>query len=219
MTNKVSVYEEEFFLSAKRRALLAYVVAGICLTIALVSVGAVLMLTPLKETKPYVFLVDETTGTTQRGVEISPMQISEENAVIQANVVRYVIDRETYDTFDNTSRIRSVLDLSESHASEGLKQLWGNVETNAQHPDTVYGPTVRVLVKVTGVTMLDDNIAQVFIYRTREQKGFEAVENRSLVTVGFQFDPTRVNTVEELWDNPLGFVVTDYRLDGQATGN
>lgn len=219
MSREPSLYEEEIFLSAKRRALIAWVVAAASMLLALLAVIAVLLLTPLKQTKPYVLMIDENTGIMQRAVEIPAMRISEENAVIQANVVRYVIDRETYDTFDNTDRIHDILTLSQGNAADTLKQLWGNAETNAQHPDKIYGPTVRVLVKVTGVTMLNESTAQVFTLRTREQKGFASVESRSIAVVNFRFDTTRVKTVEELWDNPLGFVVLNYRLDSQSTGN
>jgi len=182
------------------------------------AVGSVLLLTPLKETKPYVLMVNTETGATQRAVSVDGMQISEEMAVKQANVVRYVIDRETYDTYDNQDRIQRILELSDGRSRDSLRSYWSDPENNVNHPDKTYGQNVRVLVSVTGIVPVNDNVFQVFITRTRKERGLPDVENRSTATVGFNFDPTVVQSVEDVWDNPLGFQVTDYRLDLQTSG-
>ena len=209
-------HAEEIYLSAKSRALWMTIVAGVSLLIAAVAVLTLLVMMPLKSTTPYLFMVNEETGATQRLAEVQPMDISEQMAVVQANVVRYVIDRETYDTFDNDTRVRSILNLSEGNAAQTLRAIWANPNENATHPDKVYGETVRIKTTVTGVTMLSDAIAQVFITRTRLQAGQPPIESRGIATVGFFFDPAGVKSVAQIWENPLGFRVKDYRLDAQA---
>ena len=211
-----SHYAEEIYLNARSRATWATVVAGVSLMIALAAVLAIVFMMPLKRTTPYLFMVNEETGATQRLVEVQPMDISEQTAVVQANVVRYVIDRETYDTYDNDVRVRNVLRLSEGEAAQTLRTNWADPANNANHPDKVYGETVRIKTSVTGVTMLSDDLAQVFMTRARVQKGQPTIESRGIATVGFLFDPSSVKSVEQIWENPLGFRVINYRLDGQA---
>lgn len=214
-----TTFEEEIFLSARRRAALAWVFAGICLLIALASVFAVAALVPLKESRPYLFMVNETNATTERVVEVQPMDIAEDEAVIQANVVRYVIDRETYDKHDNRTRIERVVRLSGDTALNDLQDTWADPSTNDAHPDKLYGDTVRILTRVRSVSLDTRNdTALVFLTLERRQSGTRPVTANGVASLSYAFDPASVRTIEELWDNPLGFKVLTYRLDRQTGG-
>jgi type IV secretion system protein VirB8 len=216
--NPQDIYADEVFLSARKRANRAHLVSLFCLAIAGLSMIGWIMVLPLKQTKPYVIFTNSETGATQRMVDVEAMNLTEEEAVVQANVVRYVLDRETYDAYDNSERIRNVLKLSDGQASTDLKDIWSRPDDNPNHPDVQYGKAVRVHVEITGVTLLDNNIAQVFVNRTRKQRNVLDVTSRSLITLQFKFEPSAIRKVEDVWDNPLGFKVTDYRIDLQSAG-
>ena len=44
------------------------------------------------------------------------------------------------------------------------------------------------------------------------------VERAFVATVGFAFRPRVGSTLEAVWRNPLGFVVTSYRIDAETVG-
>lgn len=98
-------FEDEVFFQLRSQRNRWMIVAILALVIAVVAMGVVLALLPLKEVKPYVIMVDKTTGAAEKIVQVRPVNLSEQEAVRQANLVSYVSDRETYDASDNETRI------------------------------------------------------------------------------------------------------------------
>ena len=74
--------------------------------------GAV-SLFPLKSVEAFVVVVDKETGEMDRVSQVAALTLDESDAIIQANLVAYVDDRETYDLTDGEQRINSVLDRSD----------------------------------------------------------------------------------------------------------
>ena len=214
---EVTEYEQEIFLGARRRASLAWFVAILSLVTAICAVLAVMLLVPLKRTEPYIITVNETTGVAQRLVQLTPTDLAGDKAIIEANIHRYVIDRETYDQFDNAARIEQVMSRSDETAEETLSDLWADPQDNPDHPDRTYGPNVRVVVKITDVSSQPgSNTALVFLERQRLERNQPTVVDRGIASVQFEFKPGEIRTPEAAWNNPLGFRVTSYRLDRQA---
>ena len=58
-------WDRERFVAANRSKRLAWIVAGAASVIALVGIGSVAMLSPLKTVVPYVVTVDRSTGATE----------------------------------------------------------------------------------------------------------------------------------------------------------
>ena len=220
MMNKPTLFEQEIFLTARKRSYWACVVAGLSLGVAVASVSALAALIPLKETRPYLFLLDKTNGAMERVVEVQPMDIAEEDAVIQANIVRYVIDRETYDTYDNQERIKRIIELSDEDARKDMLDIWDNPETNQDHPDNIYGQNIRIRAIVKSVTLDPVNsTALVFTTLIRKQRSIPDVVAQTVISLGYVFDPASVQSQAQLWNNPLGFKIINYRLDRQSKGN
>ncbi len=65
--------------------------------------------------------------------------VTANQAIIEAEVFRYVTDREVYNQHDNDLRIRSVLRRSDGAAESGLRQLWNSA--NADYPPQFMGQT------------------------------------------------------------------------------
>ena len=207
-------FAEEVFFSLRRQRNVFMWTSLLCLVIALVAVTAVLGLTPLKEVRPYVVMVDSTTGEAEKIVEVRPVGLGEEEAVRQAELVRYVVDRETYDVADNAERIPDVLSRSADQAEDALRALW--TPAAEAYPPNLHGHETLLRVVVLSVTLLDEDTAQVRFRKTREAKGEKPISRDFVATLGFEFRPRVERRLEAVWANPLGFTVTNYRIDAET---
>jgi type IV secretion system protein VirB8 len=207
-------FEDEVFFGLQRRAALFGWIAGLSLATALCAVGAMVLMLPLKEIRPYVVMVDRQTGESELVVSTRPADLAETDAVRQAELVRYVTERETYDLADNRERIPQVLATSEGQAATSLRALW--TKESDQYPPALYGEDSLIRVKVRSVAILNDTTAQVRFTRTLEQPGLQPVVRAFVATVGFAFQPRVERTLEAVWQNPLGFTVTSYRIDAET---
>jgi len=117
-------FEDEVFFQLRSQRNRWMVVAVLALMLAVVAMVTVAALLPLKETKPFVVMVDRTTGEAEKVVQVRPANLEEQEAVRQAELVSYVIDRETYDVADNQTRIPDVLTRSQEQARSSLVSLW-----------------------------------------------------------------------------------------------
>lgn len=207
-------FEDEVFFQLRSQRNRWMVVAVLALILAVVAMGTVALLLPLKETKPFVVMVDRTTGEAEKIVQVRPVNLGEQEAVRQAELVSYVIDRETYDISDNQTRIPDVLTRSKEQARSSLVGLW--TKGNENYPPEIYNNRSRLLVKVISITLLSDATAQVRFRKVLETEGERNVERDFVATVGFEFQPKVERNLEDVWKNPLGFVVTNYRVDAET---
>jgi type IV secretion system protein VirB8 len=213
-TDTVHRFEDEVFFGLQRRSALFGWMAALSLATALCAVGAMAALLPLKEIRPYVVMVDRQTGESELVVSTRPADLAETDAVRQAELVRYVTERETYDTADNRERIPAVLATSQGQAATSLRALW--TQASDQYPPALYGEDSLIKVKVRSIAVLNDTTAQVRFTRQLEQPGMQPVVRAFVATVGFAFQPRVERTLEAVWKNPLGFTVTSYRIDAET---
>ena len=160
-------------------------------------------------------MVDRTTGQSEQVVQTRPANLSEQEAVQQAELVRYVTNRETYDPTDNRERIPAVERASVGQARESLVQLW-SARNGDQYPPTRYGRDTLITVKIASISILNDTTAQVRFTRRRENPNEQPIERDFVATVGFRFEPRTESRLEAVWRNPLGFEVTSYRVDAET---
>ncbi len=213
--------DELFFTLRQQRNSWAKIAVGSVL-LALLSIGCLLAILPLNETRPFVVMVDKTTGQAEKIVEVRPAMLDQQDAVRQAELVSYVVDRETFDPADNASRIPDVMTRSKEDAAATLASLW--TASSKQYPPTIYGSEVRVRVVVKSISISPSarrnapDLARVRITKFREEKGKEIVERTFVATVGFLFAPQANASLETVWKNPLGFTVVSYRIDAELAG-
>ena len=210
-------FEDEVFFQLRSQRNRWMVVAVLALIMAVVSMGAVVALLPLKEVKPFVVMVDKTTGTAEKIVQVRPVSLAEREAVRQAELVSYVIDRETYDIADNQTRIPDVLTRSQEQARNSLVALWTKGSEN--YPPEIYKTRSRLLVKIISIALLTETTAQVRFRKTLETEGEKPILRDFVATVGFNFQPRVERNLEDVWKNPLGFIVTNYRVDAETLSN
>ena len=207
-------FEDEVFFQLRSQRNRWMVVAILALMLAVVAMVTVSALLPLKETKPFVVMVDRTTGEAEKVVQIRPANLEEQEAVRQAELVSYVIDRETYDVADNQTRIPDVLTRSQEQARSSLVRLW--TKGNDNYPPDIFSNRSRLLVKIISITLLTDETAQVRFRKKLETEGERTVERDFVATVGFEFQPRVERNLEDVWKNPLGFAVSSYRVDAET---
>ena len=73
-----------------------------------------------------------------------------------------------------------------------------------------------ITVRVTSIVLLDGNTAQIRFIRHLEQPGIDPVVRDFVATIGFTFNPRVERNLELVWQNPLGFTVTSYRVDAET---
>ncbi len=192
---------------------------GLALLAALV---ALFMLIPLKSTEVVTLLVDKATGYVEvaRPLE-SGGPISEREAVTQANIVRFIRARETYDPPALRDNFELAALLSSGSASKELAEQFSL--TNPNSPMKLWGPTGRVKAYVKSVNFLThgwmDNpkapaTAAVRFMTTRTNEREQIIEHWA-ANVRFRYTQEPIRN-EWRFDNPLGFQVVEYRKDQET---
>jgi type IV secretion system protein VirB8 len=211
-----SFLEAEMFFGVKKRERIAYAVAGSGLAIGLMGMVAVVTLLPLKQTEAFLAVVDKDTGIAERVVAVEKAGIEQAEAIRQSLLFAYVTDRETYDQNDNERRILRAYTWSEGNARTSLVGLW--TEGHPAYPPKLYGTGGKVRVGILSITPVTETTAQVRFTRTwiADGEGIPDREGKFTATVTYRFEPTRQTALDLVWQNPTGFLVTDYRLTAET---
>lgn len=211
-------FEVDMIFGPRRRERFAYFIAAAGVIIGLTGFLGAISLLPLKTTETIVVVVDKETGDMDRVVNVEALTLDESDAIIQANLVAYVDDRETYDVTDGESRINSVLSRSDLDAARTLRDLWNS--SNEDYPINVYGRDAKIDVVIKSVNQIETGVAQVRFTRTlRNPRDTRTVTRSYVATLAYEFRPETRQRLQDVWANPLGFVVTSYRVDAETLEN
>lgn len=207
------VWEQEIIKQAKRSARVAWFFSIIFAGIALLSLLAVVLMLPLKSFEPYVVTVDQATGYIEVMSGLTrPSNLTEQQAITQANVVRYIRAREGYDPYAITENFGIAALLSADEAARELQTLYS--AANAQNPAKVYGRLKRVLVEIKSVTFPNTSTA-IVRFATNERSDTESIVRHWISVVRFRYTDTPMRN-EWRFENPLGFQVYAYRRDQET---
>ena len=218
MSKARDAFEADFIFGPRRRERFAYFIAAAGVIVGLAGFLGAVSLFPLKSVETFVVVVDKETGEMDRVSQVAALTLDESDAIIQANLVAYVDDRETYDLTDGEQRINSVLDRSDSEAARTLRDLWSS--TNEDYPITVYGREAKIDVVIRSVNQIEPGVAQVRFTRTlRRERDTRTVTRPYVATLAYEFRPETRQRLQDVWANPLGFVVTSYRVDAETLEN
>ena len=209
-----SLVEEEMFFGVRKRERLAWTLAIGGVATGLAGVVCVLLLLPLKQTEAFLAIVDKDTGVAERVVSVEKAGIDQAEGIRQALLYTYVIDRETFDANDNETRILQVYARSAEAARMSLVALW--TDGTATYPPTVYGASSKAAVKITSITPITATTYQVRFTKTLTVTGDPDRIGKFYATVTFRFTPSQQSAVQLVWENPTGFMVTDYRVTSES---
>jgi len=199
---------------AARETRIAWRVAAGASIIALLLALALAFLVPLKTVQPYVLTVDRQTGAVETATTVQSGRLSQNEAVIQAQLAGYVIARETFDATDLAEKYRRVQIMSARPvAAAYVAQM---AATNPESPLQSLNRGDTVSIKIRSVSLVSDNAALVRYTATRSAIGGGGAQPANFVSAisfGFNGRPLRQS---DRYDNPLGFQVTRYRRDAEG---
>ena len=168
---------------------------------------------PLKSFEPYIVEVDRSTGYVEVISGLTrPKNITEQEAITQANVVRYIRTREGYDPYNIEENFGLAALLSTGDAARDLQKLYS--AGNPQNPAKIYGKNKSVLVTVKSVSFPNTSTALVR-FLTEEKSDTDSVFRNYISVVRFRYTETPMKN-EWRFNNPLGFQVYDYRRDQET---
>ncbi len=210
MAGDAEIIEEELVYGARRREMLwqrlAFAGLGFgilgCLAAAAVAVLDV-------DPAPMIVPFDSETGMALPNASVRAVSLTERPAIIEAQVYRYVTDRETYNQLDNDLRVTRVLDQSDGAAAASMQALW--TSGHEAYPPASYGADARLEVEILSISHISNNRAQV---RLRKRLSSPRGNQTGLFTATllYSFRPEESRSIDDVWQNPFGFTVTEYAI-------
>ncbi len=207
------IWEQEIVKRAKRSRSLAWFVTTIFAGMTILSLLALVMLVPLKTFEPYIVEVDKNTGYIEVKSGLTrPTSLTEQQAVTQANIVRYIRAREGYDPYAIEQNFGIAALLSTGKAASDLQDLFSTA--NVKNPARAYGKNKRVTTEIASVT-LPNSSTGIVRFATNETSDTETIPRHWIAVVRYRYTDTP-ETNEWRFENPLGFQVYDYRRDQET---
>ncbi|WP_082517480.1 virB8 family protein [Variovorax sp. Root318D1] len=207
---------------ARRSERRAWWVAGSAVVMSLVLLGGYFYVLPLKEKVPYLVIADAYTGTSTaaRLTDDTALQrITTSEAINRSNVAHFVLARESYDlAITNLRDWTTVLTMSSGNVSGGYTNLYSS--GNPINPYTIYGKDKAIRVRILSITLIGGGGevpkgATVRFQRSvyNKQNGSSVPLDSKIVTMAFTYKSNLTMDEQQRIENPLGFQVTDYRVD------
>src|SRR6185437_302961 len=208
---------------ARRSERRAWWVATAAILMALILAGGYFYMLPLKQKVPYLVMADAYTGTsTVARLTAGPayQRITSSDAISRSNVAHYVLARESYDlTLLNLRDWNSVMTMSSPNVAAAYRALYSSLNENS--PYKVYGRERSIRVKILSIVLIGGGGAkrptgatvrfQRSIY-LKQSGALQQLDNK-IATLAFTYNPDLKMAERYRIDNPLGFLVTDYRVD------
>jgi len=206
-------YADRYQRVLVQRNILALVTL-VALVVVLLSTISVARLTPLKSVQPFLIQVDERSGVTQVVNPLQAKEMSENEALRQHFVTNYVRARESYDVSSYGYNFDAVRVMSTPPIFNQYRRLFD--PTNKESPVSQHGADYKRYVDFKAITFLNDNTAQVRAAITEDTRAGRS-EKRYIILLTFDFVKLEL-TLRDRYMNPLGFQVSNYRLDEEFVG-
>lgn len=189
------------------------VVALLALGLTVCQAIALICLIPLKTSVPFLIQEEKTGAISTIQPVVGDASITYGESVKKYFIGRYLILRETYDPLDLTNNYNAVSLMSDTDETQRFNQVLS--ANNKSNPVAVYADHTRRLIRIKSISFLNETTAQVRFNAT--EKKFNESENVSawIATLGFRFGSPPALDSERLV-NPVGFLVTTYRIDQEV---
>lgn len=189
------------------------IIALASLLLALVAGLVILLILPTKTVMPFLIQVDEKSGYTTIIEQSSRDRISADESLRRYFIIKFIKAREGYDSSDLDINNNVVRLLSDS----AIWRQYRETVTNRNNKESLYvrlGALDQRQVEIKSVQFLDSNRAQVRLTVKEGRKNNPATQTAKhyIALITFQFANLDL-TPDDLAINPLGFRVTEYRLD------
>lgn len=204
-------WDEELYGKLKRDRLIAFAVAGVAALIAILSIIAVMLLTPLKSVEPYMVMVDKTTGHSemvQKLVYRENSPLTEQESFVLAEINNYVIARHTYDPIDARRRY---LRLQMSTSAAEMRRYAREYSRDVKRLPSNSRRTVNVKSIVPNMSKKTATVRFSTTLDTQET----TLTKHWIATVQYDFVSLDMEA-KYRYLNPLGFIMKSYRVDPEA---
>ena len=212
---------------AKRSERRAWWVAFSAIVVALILLGGYFYMLPLKEKVPYVIMADAYTGTStvaRLTDDFTNRQITTSEAINRSNVAHFVLARESYDIpMMNLHDWPTVLTMASPGVGDAYKSLY--TSDNPDNPFKSLGRDRAIRVKILSIVLTSGGLNQtpkgatVRFQRSLydKQSGTTQPMDSQIATLTFVYKTNLKMDDQYRIENPLGFQVTDYRVDNDAS--
>lgn len=207
-------WESNEIARAKRSERRAWIFAGLGLGTAMLACIAVAGLTPLKSVEPFIVRVDKSTGDADIISRLDQHVENFDEAIDKYWLATYVRYRESY---SNAMAFPNYQAVSLMSTKQVGTQYFAKVDpTNPHSPVNVYKHDGQVDISVNAIAFLGNNVAQVRFTRTELLNGAPDGKQTSwIATITYRYLRASMAEKDRLI-NPLGFQVTDYRVDPET---
>ncbi|EAK4088020.1 type IV secretion system protein [Campylobacter jejuni] len=208
-------YEASFRYLIEKSNKRAWLIAFISIFIAIISIIAVVLLTPLKTIEPYVIRVDNTTGMVDILTMLDEKEIKANEALDKYFISTYVKAREGY-YYDllNQDYLLTQLMSSEKVANEYRALYEGD---NAR--DQILKNSNEVSVQILSIVLGESNGVKTATVRaiitTKNLTSKGTTQATKVITLSYDYILAKVSE-ENRFLNPLGFKVLTYRIDDEV---
>lgn len=209
---RVESWDSQEARQARKEKRRAYIFGGAA---SVIAIGAIALYigSPLESVEPYVIRVDERLGAVDvvsvaRDTEV----ITADEAVRKYFLANYVRAREAWIPGANDELYRSVMTQSAVPVAQRFRS--SRDPSFARSPAVLYRNGERVNVVIRSVTFLSDEVGQVRFSEIVRGGGINERRSDYLATVTFGFSESPTSDAARFY-NPLGFIVTDYRVDSE----
>lgn len=200
--------------ASARETRIAWRVAAGTGVVALLLALALVFLVPLKSVQPYVLTVDRQTGTVEAATTLQGGKLSQNEAVIQAQLAGYVIARETFDATDLAQQYRRVQLMSARPVAAAY--VAEMAAANPASPLRTLNRDDSVSIRIRSVSLIADGAGLVRFTAIRSALGALGGQSTNFVAaISFGFNGRPLRQADR-YDNPLGFQVTRYRRDAEG---
>lgn len=201
----------------------AWRVAWCAVAMAVLLAGGYLLLLPLKERVPYLVMADPYTGTAnvaRLSGNFNDRDVTMEEAINKSNVAQFVLARESYDSgLIGQRNWRTTLSMAGPAVAPAYIAL--HAEHNPERPFRLYGSGRSVRARVLSIVLIGGGEgrrpsgATVRFQRSLYDKSSGRIEplDARIATLEFTYNADLRLSDEDRLLNPLGFRVTNYRVD------
>lgn len=201
----------------------AWLVAGSAIGLTLILAGGYFLMLPLKQQVPYLVMADAYTGTStlaRLSGDPAHRRLSTSEAINRSNVAHYVMARESYDL--------AMLKLGDwatvqTMSAPGVKAAYAQQYSPASSTNLVkvLGKDTAIRVRLLSIVLLGGGAdaapkgATVRFQRSLydKQSGLTRPLDNKIATLEFAYKANLQMDEQSRIANPLGFWVTDYRVD------
>lgn len=177
------------------------------------AIGLLWVMLPLKSFDVVVLEVDKTTGFVEASRPLKAGgDLTQNEAVTRANIVRFIRARETYDPKGLRDNFELASLYSTGKAAADLAAAYAG--SNPNNPMKLYGPGAIVSVQIKSIIFLNEKTAAARFSTTRTSVQGTVIEHW-VANVRFRYTSEPMRN-DWRFDNPLGFQVTEYRRDQET---